>query len=51
MDNETTTDEPPVEEPIDATNLIIGEIVIDNEDYDEIIVLDLRKPDRHDLWL
>ena len=39
------------EEPIDASNLIIGEIILDDENYDEIIVLDLRKPEVHDLWL
>jgi hypothetical protein len=40
-----------VEEPIDAVDLIIGEITIDDENYDEVILLDLSTPDRHDAWL
>jgi hypothetical protein len=49
---ETTDDEVPitVEEPIDAIDLIIGEIIIDDENYDEVILLDLSKPDRQDCW-
>ncbi|HEY5921384.1 MAG TPA: hypothetical protein VIV11_06925 [Kofleriaceae bacterium] len=51
MDDNTTSEVTPASEPIDATNLIIEEIVIDDEDYDEIIVLDLRAPGRYDLWV
>jgi hypothetical protein len=42
-----------LEDPIiDATNLIIDEIEIDDDgDYDELIILDLRNADRHDAWL
>jgi len=40
-----------VDEPIDASDLIVGEIIVDDENYDEIIILDLHKPEVHDLWL
>jgi hypothetical protein len=48
-----TTNEPviEIEEPvIDATDLVIGETVIDDENYDEIVI-DLRKREHHDAWL
>ena len=38
-------------EPIDATDLIIGQIIVDDENYDEVIVLDLRRREHHDAWL
>ena len=40
-----------VEEPIDATDLIIGKIIVDDEDYDEVILLDLSRREYHDAWL
>jgi hypothetical protein len=44
-----------LEQPIfDATNLIIDEVVDadnDDDDYEELIVLDLRKSDHHDAWM
>ena len=36
---------------IDATDLVVGEIILDDENYDEVIVLDLRVRERHDHWL
>jgi hypothetical protein len=54
MDTETPEDDIPIiiEEPVDAADLIIGEIVVEDENYDEIetIVLDLRRTGKHDCW-
>ena len=48
--NEHEVSEP--EEPvIDATDLIIGESILDDENYDELIILDLRRRDRNDAWV
>lgn len=50
MNNDERDDEElAYDEPIDAEELVIDEI--DDEPYDEIIVLDLRQPDTFDLWL
>lgn len=47
-ENEVIEPEEPV---IDATDLVIGQGSVDDDDYEELIVLDLRKPDRQDAWL
>ena len=36
---------------IDAGDLVIEESRLDDDDYDEVIILDLSQPDRYDLWL
>ena len=41
----------PEETVIDATDLIIGESILDDENYDELIILDLRRRDRNDTWV
>jgi hypothetical protein len=46
-DPDLSTDEP----VIDASELVIEEHAVDDDAYDEIIVLDLRRPESHDLWL
>jgi hypothetical protein len=52
MDHDTDEEVSESEEPIiDATDLIIGQTILDDEDYDELIILDLRTRDRHDAWL
>jgi hypothetical protein len=41
-----------LEEPIiDATTLIVDETIVEDESYEELIILDLRRADRHDAWL
>ncbi|HEY5952558.1 MAG TPA: hypothetical protein VIV40_43965 [Kofleriaceae bacterium] len=37
-------------ESIDASDLIIGETIVDSDDYDEVILLDLSAPERQDFW-
>ena len=50
--DDTNTEDVELELPeIDATDLVVGESILDDEDYDELIVLDLRTADRHDTWL
>jgi hypothetical protein len=40
-----------LEEPIiDATTLIVEEAIVEDESYEELIILDLRRADRHDAW-
>ena len=51
-DNERDEQElAPDEQVVDAEELVIEETSVDDEPYDEVIVLDLRQPDTHDLWL
>lgn len=48
---ETVATEELVEEPcIDATDLVESEMDLDDEPYDEVIILDLRSV-ADDLWL
>jgi hypothetical protein len=45
-DPDTTLDD------IDASDLVIEEMPADadDSDYEEIIILDLRRPEHHDVW-
>ena len=36
---------------IDAEDLVVGKIIVDDENYDEIIVLDLSRRECNDAWL
>ena len=49
--DEREDEELAADEAIDAEELVIEETSIDDEPYDEVIVLDLRQPDTFDLWL
>jgi hypothetical protein len=42
-----------IEEPIvDATDLVVDEVVVEDDDvYEELIILDLRHASRQDAWL
>jgi hypothetical protein len=53
MDDTTDEQTTELDEPVvDATSLIVEESVIDDESYEELmIILDLRRPDRQDAWL
>lgn len=45
-------DEPVIEieeSALEAADLVIGETILDSDDYDEIVV-DLRKREHHDAW-
>ena len=48
--SERLEDDGAADPPIDASELVVEEIVVDDENYEEIIILDLRLPERH-LWL